>query len=100
MDSADKLTKRKVVEIKYNNLIKKLVLLPFLKEVPLPSLDKIEITETLFYLKLLLTNSDNEYRDNLKNLLVMKKIKLENEEQFEEFHKIVFPFIVFIKEFL
>jgi hypothetical protein len=100
MDSASKQTKKKILEIKYNNLIKKLKELPFMKELPFPPLDEVNMSEIIFYLKLLLINQDDQYRQNLKNLLLLKKVEIETEEQFEEFHSIVFPFIGFIKDFL
>jgi len=74
MDEASKITKKKIIEIKYNNLIKKLKQLDFLKEFPFPCLEDVEISEVIFYLKLLLIDKDNEYRQNLKTLLFMKKI--------------------------
>jgi len=100
MDDANGATKKTVITIKYNILIKKLKELDFLKEVPFPSLQDVQISEVIFYLKLLLIDKDNEYRQNLKNLLLMKKIVLDNDEDFEKFHKIVFPFINFIMAFL
>jgi len=99
MDEANGTTKKKIITIKYNNLIKNLKDLDFLKEVPFPSLEDVQISEVIFYLKLLLIDKDNEYKNNLKNLLLMKKIVLD-EEQFIKFHSIVLPFINFIMAFL
>ena len=100
MDEANIKTKKAVITIKYNNLIKKLKELDFLKEIPFPSLEDVDIGEVIFYLKILLIDKDNEYRQNLKTLLLYKKINIDNDEDFEKFHKIVFPFINFIMAFL
>ena len=100
MDEANIKTKKAVITIKYNNLIKKLKELDFLKKIPFPSLEDVDISEVIFYLKILLIDKDNEYRQNLKTLLLMKKIVIDNDEDFEKFHCIVYPFINFIMAFL
>ena len=101
MNEAKTTTRKQILTIKYNNLVKKLKELEFLKGKCdlFPKLEDIDISDIVFYMQFLFTNNTDEFRENIKSALTLKSIQLTNEE-FEEVHKIVFPFLKFIYEFI
>jgi len=101
MNEASCTTRAKVITIKYENMIHKLVPL-FEKEVkipvPFPTLEQYDLVDLLFYFSLLFTNATDEYKENLQSLLSTQAIEV-SPELFREIHLIVFPFIKWLKEY-
>ena len=66
-----------------------------------PVLDEstFKITDIVYFMTFIFTNADDDYKENLKSVLKMKNIILED-EYFEEVHTIVFPFLKFINTFV
>ena len=98
MDSANTTTRKKVITIKYNNLILALKQLPFSKNYDILDLFPLDIVDLLFYFQFLFGFTSDEYITNLKSALKLKNVVLSDSE-FEEVYKIVYPFLVFIKNF-
>ena len=101
MDSAKSTTKKQVITIKYINLTKKLKELEFAKNYDsdlFPSLETIDIIDLLFYFQFLFGYTTDKYITNLKTSLKLKNVVL-TDSQFEEVYKIVYPFLIFIKNF-
>ena len=71
----------------------------FLKIDIFPSLDEIAIGDIVFFMKMLFTNNDDEFKQNLKDALALKKIELLDNE-FEIIHAEVYPFLLFLYNFI
>ena len=101
MNEAKTTTRKQILTIKYNNLIKKLKNLEFLKgKIDIfPSLDEIAIGDIVFFMKMLFTNNDDEFKQNLKDALALKNIIIE-ESNFLILHAEVYPFLLFLYNFI
>lgn len=96
MNEASTTTRANVIQIKYKRLIESLQPL-FPNKQPFPALDEYDLVDILFYFSLLFVNPDDDYKGNLRMVLLTQGVNLE-ETVFEQVHTIVLPFILFLKK--
>jgi hypothetical protein len=98
MDEANSTTRARVITAKYVNLCQKLKpFFPADKDI-FPDLTTYDIVDVLFYFSLLFVCAADDYKGNLKSLLNLQGVQLE-ENIFNQVHALVLPFILFLKKF-
>lgn len=96
MNDASVMTRAKVIHIKYKRLMDSLH--PLLPNKQLfPNLEEYDLVDVLFYFSLLFVNAEDDYKGNLKTLLLTQGAILDD-DTFEQVHTIVHPFILFLKK--
>ena len=96
MDTVNTTTRMKVIKIKLLRLAE--TLKPLLEEKTIfPDVEDIDVCDLIFYFSLIFINPEDEYRGNLKILLMTQGVHLD-EDLFEKVHSIIFPFILFLKK--
>ena len=96
MENASTTTREKVIQIKYKRLMDSLQPL-FPDKHIFPVLEEYDLVDILFYFSLLFVNANDDYKGNLRTLLLMQGVVLD-ETTFEQVHTIVLPFILFLKK--
>lgn len=97
MNDASVTTREKVIQIKYKRLVDSLApLFPPEKQV-FPNLEEYDLVDVLFYFSLLFVYAEDDYKGNLRTLLMTQGVTLD-EATFDQVHAIVLPFILFLKK--
>ena len=97
MDTASKDTRKKIIEIKYKNLVSKLQpVLPDDYKNIFPSLDELDLLDAIYWFNVFFCDSTDKYKNDFKTFLIIKGAELD-EETFEKVYALVLPFIDFLK---
>ena len=102
MEDAPKETRRNVIMIKYNNLMKKIKELDFVKEDSLsivPEITRDNLGDVMFFFKFAFTNPADGFRENMKTIMSLQSKETYTDEQFEQLFQLVSPFLLFLSDF-
>jgi hypothetical protein len=102
MQDLPKETKRTVIMKKYENLMDKLKKLSFVKEEEfdvLPTINKDNLPDVLWFFRWTFTHKQDGFRDELKTIMSLKGTKKYSDEEFEQLFELISPFLLFLDTF-